>query len=291
MARPAEALRRAARRLDDLDALVDLIADRRLVLIGEATHGTHEFYAIRAELTRRLIERHGFSAVAVEADWPDASRVNRYVRGSGDDTGPEEALGGFTRFPRWMWRNADVADRLDALLRHLGRRTDHPRVVVWEHNSHIGDARATEMGWRGELNVGQLARERHGNEEVALVGFTTHDGTVTAASDWDLPPRRRRVVPALPDGYERLLHETGLGDFWLWLDHGTPAAAALDDPRLERAIGVVYRPESERASHWFRAHLPTQFDAVIHVDRSTAVVPLDPFEAGEEPPETYPTAV
>ncbi|MBN1529395.1 MAG: erythromycin esterase family protein [Thermoleophilaceae bacterium] len=417
----------------DHDELLRLVAGARVVLLGESTHGTHEFYRQRAVITKRLIEEHGFSAIAVEADWPDAYRANRWVHGGGDDPDAERALAGFKRFPTWMWRNADVldligwlrahneraehpagfygldlyslfrsieaviaylaevdppaaerarsrfgcfdrfeesqayghavargvsepcrqgvvrqllelqrssgdylrrdgvaaedeqfyaeenarlvldaeeyyrsmfdgaaaswnlrdrhmADTLDRLLAHLDRRDGEARVVVWAHNSHVGDARSTEMGRRGELNLGQLARERHGSA-VRLVGFTTYDGTVSAASDWDAPVERRRVNPALPGSYEALFHELQLPAFWLPL--GTREAAMLEEPRLERAIGVIYRPETERASHYFGASLTGQFDAVVHIDSTRAVEPLErtlTWQRGE-PPETYPTAL
>jgi erythromycin esterase-like protein len=420
---------------DDYDRLLDFVGDSSVVLLGEASHGTHEFYRERALITRRLIEERGFSAVAVEADWPDAYRVNRYVRGAPDDADAEEALGGFRRFPTWMWRNAEVldfvgwlrahnehaagkgagfygldlyslyasidevirylarvdpgsaarareryacfeqfgheqaygraatlgitescrravvaqlgelqrsgdaymrrdghaaedelfyaeqnarliasaeeyyrsmfadhgtswnlrdrhmADTLVRLRAHLARHGDPVRIVVWEHNSHIGDARATEMGRRGELNVGQLARERWSGR-VALVGFTTYEGTVTAASTWDAPAERKGVRPALAGSYEALFHEAGKPRFLLDLTSGE-AARALKRPMLERAIGVIYRPETERMSHYFEASLADQFDAVIHIDETRAVEPLERTAGWElgEPPETYPTAL
>jgi erythromycin esterase-like protein len=186
-----------------------------------------------------------------------------------------------------------MADTLDALLAHLARTAGRARVVVWAHNSHLGDARATEMGQRGELNLGQVTRERYGDAAV-LVGFSTHDGTVTAASDWDAPAERKRVRPALPGSYEALFHATGLPRFLLPLRDDEATASALREPRLERAIGVIYRPETERQSHYFHARLPEQFDAVLHFDTTRAVEPLEPtagWHAGEEAPETYPFAV
>ena len=421
----------------DFNPLMDRVGDARIVLLGEASHGTHEFYRIRAEITKRLIREQGFAAVAVEADWPDAYRVNRYVRGRGTDTDAEAALGGFLRFPTWMWRNADVldfvgwlrdhnaerrdqvgfygldlyslhasmqavleylekvdpeaarraarrygcfdhfgidpqeygyatafglapscerevltqlvelraaaatyagrdgrlepddlffaeqnakvvrsaeeyyremfrsrtgswnlrdqhmADTLNALRRYLETQGPRSKVVVWAHNSHLGDARATEMGASGELNLGQLVREQYGHEAV-LVGFTTWSGTVTAASDWNAPVERKHVRPALPDSYEALFHESGR-NFYLDLGGPAPLVAALDPPRLERAIGVIYRPETERMSHYFHAHLTRQFDAVFHYDHTRAVEPLDRtagWERGEpELPETYPSAL
>jgi erythromycin esterase-like protein len=434
-------LRRRARVLTgsagDYDGLLDLIGDTRFVLLGEASHGTHEFYRERARITRRLIEEKDFRIVTVEADWPDAYRVDRYVRGVGHDAEAVEALGDFKRFPAWMWRNADVLDFLawlrtrndevsederagfygldlyslhasiEAILEYLDRvdpaaaarareryacfdhsredsaaygyaaafglaascedevvaqlldlrrraaeyarqdgrvaaeaffaaeqnarlvrnaeqyyramfrgrdeswnlrdthmaetlealvaRFDRPqrraKAIVWAHNSHLGDARATAMGARGELNLGQLVRERHGRD-ATLVGFTTSHGTVTAASDWGGPAERKRVRPALPGSYEAVFHEAELPAFVLALREPV-LAEALAGPRLERAIGVIYLPRTERVSHYFRAALPEQFDAVIHIDETRALAPLERtagWEAGE-PPETYPWAV
>jgi erythromycin esterase-like protein len=163
-------------------------------------------------------------------------------------------------------------------------------VVVWEHNSHVGDARATELGWSGELNVGQLARTAWG-DDCLLVGFTTDHGTVTASSEWGGPAERKRVRPALDGSYESLLHLAGPGQFFVPL--GCQAPVALRSPRLERAIGVIYRPETERRSHWFRARMSQQFDAVFHIDETTAVTPMERtarWDAGE-PPETYPSGL
>jgi erythromycin esterase-like protein len=442
----SNAVREAAHTLTgastDYDQLIRLIDDARFVLLGEASHGTHEFYRERAQITKRLITEKGFTAVAVEADWPDAYRVNDYVRGRGKDTESVDALAGFKRFPTWMWRNADVldfvgwlrahndalpptaakvgfygldlyslhasmeavlgyldkidpeaakraryryscfdhfgedtqaygyaagfgltetcenevvgqlvelrrraaeyasrdgrvaedefffaeqnarlvknaeeyyrsmfrgrvsswnlrdqhmADTLDALVAHQERQGQHPKVVVWEHNSHLGDARATQMGEGGELNVGQLVRERHGSEAL-LVGFTTCTGTVTAATDWDAPAERKRVRAALPESYEALFHTVGVPRFLLPLRDGGQASASLREPRLERAIGVIYRPETERQSHYFYARLPDQFDAVLHFDETRAVEPLERTarwqkEETGEAPETYPSGM
>lgn len=422
----------------DFDPLLAMVGDSRFVLIGEASHGTHEFYRIRAEITKRLICEKGFSAVAVEADWPDAYRVNRYIQARGDDADATQALGGFKRFPQWMWRNADVADfvgwlrghndahatvppvgfygldlysmhaSMDAVLsylravdpeaairaqqryacfehfgedpqaygyattlgmsasceneviaqlvelqnssgkylvedgaraaddlffaeqnarvvrnaeryyramfgnraqswnlrdRHMAATLDHlssflqfdrrnPKIVVWAHNSHLGDARATDMSRRGELNVGQLVRELWG-QAALLVGFTTYSGTVTAASDWDEPAERKTVRPALEDSYEALFHAIGIQNFFLNLRGNNEAVLGLRKPRLERAIGVIYRPETERLSHYFQARLPHQFDAMFHYDVTRAVEPLELtglWERGELP-ETYPSTL
>ncbi|HEY9671765.1 MAG TPA: erythromycin esterase family protein, partial [Waterburya sp.] len=423
---------------NDYEPLMELIGDARFVLIGEASHGTHEFYEQRAEITKRLIQEKGFSAVAVEADWPDAYRVNRYVRGVSDDSRANEALAGFDRFPTWMWRNTVVvnfinwlrdynhslppnatkagfygldlysmyssikavlgylekvdpeaakraryrysciehfgedsqsygyaasvglsescedevvkqlhelqrradeyaqrdsrvaedeffyaqqnarlvknaeeyyrsmfrgrvsswnlrdrhmAETLDQLVAHLDRQGGRTKVVVWAHNSHLGDARATDMGNAGELNVGQLVRQQYGSEAV-LVGFSTYTGTVTAASDWGAPAERKRVRPALSDSYEALFHETRLPCFLLTLRQDGLVVQGLRKSRLERAIGVIYLPQSERISHYFHARLANQFDAMIHLDETRAIEPLEPtahWETGEAP-ETYPFA-
>src|SRR5712692_4861336 len=383
--------------VNDYDALLDRIGGARFVLIGEASHGTHEFYYERAVITKRLIREKGFSAVAVEADKKDAYEVNRYVRAASAATDAEEALRGFVRFPSWMWRNTVVVDfvewlrghndslapksaktgfygldlyslyssiravieylekvdpaaarrarsryscfehfhesteaygynagfgltesceqdvvnqlvelqqragdlaqrdghipedeyffaeqnarlvrtaeqyyrtmfqgrisswnlrdrhmaeTLERLASHLTRKTGRAKIVVWEHNSHLGDARATEMGRSGEFNVGQLVRERYGRESV-LVGLTTYSGTVTATSDWDRPAERKRVRPALRESYEAVLHDVGLPQYSLVLAPGEEHTTALSEPRLERAIGVIYRPQTERQSHYF----------------------------------------
>lgn len=420
----------------DYDPLMELIGDSHFVLLGEASHGTHDFYHSRARITEWLIGEKGFSAVAIEGDWPDAYRANRYVQGRGNDQDAVEALESFKRFPTWMWRNADVMEfvswlrehndklpkrtpkvgfygldlyslhasaravlefldkadpegarraryryscfehfgedtqaygyaasfglskscedeavsqllemrkraadlasrdghsdpdaffiaeqnarvvkdaehyyrtmfrsqvgswnlrdqhmfeTLEALASHLGSKA---KIVVWAHNSHIGDARATEMGSSGELNIGQLARQRYGND-AKLVGFTTYTGTVTAAPEWDAPAERKLVRPALDESYEGLFHVTGIPRFLIILRGSNWFSRVLDQARLERAIGVVYLPESERISHYFSACLGDQFDAVIHLDETRAVEPLErtsQWLTGELP-ETYPFAV
>jgi erythromycin esterase-like protein len=419
-----------------LNRVVDLIDDARLVLLGEASHGTHEFYRARADITRELITHHGFNLIAVEADWPDAHRAHRWIRLSNRDATAEEALADFTRFPRWMWRNtvvvdflqwlrdwntsrplqaqaafygldlyslhrsiecvlqylqtidpdaarlarhryscfdvfgedvqaygyatsvglssscedgvvaqlvdlrkraADYATRdgrvaaddyfvaeqnarvvqnaemyyrtmfrgnveswnvrdqhmmstLEALLAHVSRTNGAARAVVWAHNSHLGDARATSRSARGELNLGQLTRQRFPNQ-CRLIGFTTHSGTVTAASNWDNPAHLMVVRPSIPGSYERLFHEVGLPAFLLPLTD-PDLRSALTGPRLERAIGVIYRPDTERASHYFHARLPHQFDAIIHIDTTSAVRPLETWSRHEvDLPETYPSGV
>jgi erythromycin esterase-like protein len=191
----------------------------------------------------------------------------------------------------WNLRDRHMAGTLDALVEHLDHQLQRAKVVVWEHNSHVGDARATGMSRRGELNVGQLARQRYGND-CLLVGFTTFDGTVTAATDWGGPAERKRVRPASVDSHEAFLHESGVKQFWL-----DTAQAAVHDalavPRAERAIGVIYRPQTERASHYFEARLAEQFDAVIHLDHTNALEPLERsglWDRGE-PPETFPSGI
>lgn len=407
---------------------MDLIGNARFVLLGEASHSTHDFYQHRAEITKRLIQEKGFTAVALEADWPDAYRVNRYVRGAREDPTALEALAGFQRFPAWMWRNRVVlefvnwlrdynqalpaaatragfygldlyslytsmaavlryleqvdpeaaqrarsryacfehfgedsqsygyaaslgvaqscedqvvnqllelqqhateyaqqdsripedeyfyaeqnawlvknaeeyyrsmfrgqvsswnlrdrhmADTLDRLVSHLERQGRRPKVVLWAHNSHLGDARATNMGQMGELNLGQLLRERYDREAV-LVGFSTYTGTVTAASDWGGPTELKQVRPALPQSYEALFHQVSYRRFFLNLREDSPAVAGLQQQRLERAIGVIYLPQTERVSHYFSAQLPGQFDALIHLDTTRAVEPLDRPTAWED---------
>ncbi|AFZ66187.1 erythromycin esterase family protein [Deinococcus peraridilitoris] len=431
---------------DDYGDLLEAIGDARFVLVGEASHGTHEFYRERARITRRLIEERGFTAVLVEADWPDAYRVNRYVRApalegesESSDGSALDALGDFQRFPQWMWRNEDVlhfvewlrehntrhaqqgsvgfygmdlyslhrsmeavvqyldrvdpeaarrareryacfedfghegqtyglytshgsepcegaavaqlvelqrrepeltaagalahdehfyaeqnarlaqnaegyyramyrgrneswnlrdthmADTLDALAEHLESQGQRARIVVWAHNSHLGDARATQMGRGGELNVGQLVRERHPGE-VYNIGFSTYTGTVMAADDWGERPKRKRVRPGLRGSYEELLHEVAAHlpspNFWVNLRDTNSGTQVLREERLQRAIGVIYRPETERWSHYFHASLPEQFDAILHFDETDAVVPLDAPRANRDEealPDTFPT--
>ena len=425
--------------ISDYDPLLEFIGEARFVLIGEASHGTHEFYRERAQITKRLIREKGFTGVAVEADFPDANRLNRYVNGSDVDADAVEAMGSFERFPAWMWRNADVLDfigwlrshnddllenqrktgfygldlyslhaSIDAVLTYLQKidpegaararmryscfdhfgkdsqrygyatglgisescesevvsqltelhersielarrdgqvaaddffyaeqnarlvknaehyyrmmyrsdvsswnlRDQHmmetlvaldshlsdpnkkAKIVVWEHNSHLGDARATEMGKSGEWNVGQLARERYGNESV-LIGFTTHAGTVTAATDWGGSAERKNVRPSLAGSYESIFHHTGMDRFLLLMPQGSPLSETLKSPRLERAIGVIYRPDTERQSHYFHSSLSRQFDAVIHIDETRAVEPLErtvKWDEGEVL-ETFPSGI
>lgn len=419
----SEAIRSAATPFDlptaDYSELLHSAAEKEFVLLGEASHGTYEFYAARVEISKRLILDHGLTAIAIEGDWPAAERVNRYIRWQGVDNNANEALSDFKRFPLWMWRNTVILDfviwlrkhnenlpheqqvgfygldmysmyesiaavleyldqidpeagakarerykcldhigneqqygygvtlgqrpscedevveqllalreksmsyvepgdstaedeqfkaeqnarlvhsaenyyrqmfdprantwnvrdthmieTLDSLHQHLSKRLQRPaKIAVWEHNSHLGDARATYMAQRGQHNVGQLARERYG-DRCMLVGFTTYTGTVTAASHWDGPARSKRVRPALENSIENALHCTGIKQLYLPLTGDV--ANRLQEPLLERAIGVIYLPESERVSHYFDCLVPEQFDALIHFDETCALEPLDP---------------
>jgi erythromycin esterase-like protein len=190
----------------------------------------------------------------------------------------------------WNLRDRHMADTLEHLVGFLTGQ-GRAKIVVWEHNSHLGDARATEMGNRGEINVGQLVRERY-KDQAVLIGFSTYGGTVTAASDWGAPAERKRVRPALEESYESLFHKAGPRHFLLNLRDAR--LEALREPRLERAIGVVYRPESERVSHYFHADLPAQFDAMLHFDETRAVKPLERaagWQEDQEAPETFPSGV
>ena len=194
----------------------------------------------------------------------------------------------------WNLRDMHMFEMLECVHRRLARRIRRPKIVVWAHNSHLGDARATEMGQRrGELNLGQLMREAHGRDAV-LVGFSTHSGSVTAARDWDGPAERMRVQPSLEGSHEALMHATGLGRFLLPLRHaGALQRRLLEEPRLQRAIGVIYRPQSERQSHYFFAQLPLQFDALLHIDTTRALRPLEVLGGwlGDEVPETFPSGM
>jgi erythromycin esterase-like protein len=196
------------------------------------------------------------------------------------------------RVSSWNLRDSHMVETLQALDKHLNGLGGPCRMVVWAHNSHLGDASATEMGDMGECNVGQLARDRWGDEAV-LVGFSTHHGSVTAASEWDGVAERKRVRPGLPGSYEDLFHQGGEERFWLPLRGNEALADLLREKRLQRAIGVIYLPHSERTSHYFQTRLPAQFDAMIHIDATRALEPLVPepiWHAGE-PAETYPTGL
>ncbi|AJE47117.1 erythromycin esterase family protein [Celeribacter indicus] len=415
-------LREAAEPLPQVDdpafaRMFDRWADARVLLLGEASHGTAEFYRARAAITRHMIEHHGLRIVAVEADWPDAAAIDAHIRHRHTPSGEAP----FQRFPTWMWRNTEIAalvgwmrdwnagrapeDRvafrgldlysltasIRAVLAYLeevdpeaaaiardrygclapwadrpaayGRAALHghstceeavveqcralldrdrpdgdalldatqnarlvaaaeryyrtmyrggaaawnlrdthmfntlcqlleaggpeAKAIVWAHNSHIGDARATDMGWRrDEVNIGQLCRERFGSG-AQLIGFGTHGGTVAAASDWDAPMEVKRITPSRADSYERLCHETGHPRFLLETGSDAGLAEKLSEPRLERFIGVIYRPATEFQSHYAEAVLPEQFDGWVWFDETRALTPLGP-EARHGPDDTWP---
>jgi len=327
----ADAIRAAAHELTgapgDFDALLDRIGDAGCVLLGESTHGTAQFYAVRAHITKRLIEEQGFRAVAVEADGPDAERADRWTRGAGHDPDAAAALGDFTRFPRWLWRNREVANFLGWLREHSAacpheaiglhgldlpspeswnRRERHMagtlralrtqlaagggtpgKVVVWAHNSHVGDARATEAADLGQLSLGQLAREAYGDDAV-LVGLSTYEGTVTAAPERGAPATTMRVEPAREDAVDALLHATGLANLLLVMGADARVDAALQAMKLQRAIGAIYRPQTERFSHYVFADVTRQFDALVHLDATSALEPLDPEPGGPAAPARGP---
>ncbi|MCL9684961.1 erythromycin esterase family protein [Legionella maioricensis] len=403
------------------DALLDKIGNARFVMIGEASHGTHEFYQARIKITQRLIKERGFMAVAIEGDWPDAYHVHRYLQGKGGSNDAERALEQFKRFPTWMWRNTTMppflcwlrtyndqvtppsqkigfygldlyslnasieavihflmkidpeaarraqqryscfdhvniepqmygylinagikkscineaiaelielqhrafeylrhdgiaaedeyffatqnarlvknaenyyrsmlegqvtswnirdrhmAETLNVLVDHLETRWNKPaKIIIWAHNSHVGDARATEMSERGEVNIGQLVREQYDTHSYSI-GFSTYEGFVSAASDWDEPVQRKKVMPGLPGSYEELFHHIQYKNFLLNLIGNQQLEHFLQLSRLQRAIGVIYRPDTERFSHYFFTHLPYQFDSLIHFDKTNAVQPL-----------------
>lgn len=413
------------------DTLLQKIGDAQIVLLGEATHGTHEFYDMRADITKKLIVEKHFNAIAIEGDWPDAYQVNRYIKQQAF-ANAYEALRIFDRFPTWMWQNIPMVHlvewlahhnrqsttkvgfygidlyslyrSIDAIITYLDNidskraqeardayscfdqfrqdpqqygysvflkltdsckdevvqelkkletlqwqlvqekkassddmfyllqnarvvknsedyyrslfidetknwnlRDTHmmktveeiikhykkqgiskPKIVVWGHNSHIGNASATQMGDQGELNIGQLAKEKFGQDAFSL-GFTTYNGTVSAASNWHMPVERKVVRDALPHSYEHLFHTADSSQFLLMLDDKQIVPETL----LERAIGVVYSPRTERLSHYFYASLAYQFDAVIHYDTTTALEPLEKPEIWirGEVPETYPSGL
>jgi erythromycin esterase-like protein len=444
---------------DSHDLLIEAVRGRargkRFVLIGEASHGTAEFYRIRAEITRHLIVEEEFDAVAVEADWPDAYRVNDFVSGRSNDRDADAALSGFQRFPTWMWRNTEVLafidwlhgfnlgshsftkysgrkkekiqrgeqepvgfygldlysmttsmsavleyldkidpeeafaareryacfgqfindpqaygyaiasgrwdsceeevieqlirlqqkarvytsgdgpfagndyfsaqqnaelvknaeeyyramfrgrpntwnlrdrhmfETLEKLAAHLETRLERePRLIIWAHNSHLGNAAATDMGRRGEINIGQLITEKYGRTGLA-VGFSTSRGTVTAATDWDTPAKTKTIRAPLPGSYEELFSRLEKKSFYLDLTAENEAIDALREERLQRAIGVIYRPETERISHYFHASLPRQFDFMVHIDETEAVIPLSGrmHKRPGEMDETYPSGI
>lgn len=413
---------------DAFGAHFDRFGDAKIVLLGEASHGTSEFYRARAAITRRLIERHNFNIVAVEADWPDAAYIDRYVRHRSATSEERQA---FTRFPSWMWHNEEVAtftewlrqhnaelpfsqhtsfrgldiyslraslfavleyldqidpeaskaarqrygcltpwqsepdlyghavlrkeqdtceeavvEQLQELLKHrieyMAKESEEAyfnatqnarvvraaeqyyrlmyrgstqswnlrdrhmfdtlqqvieakgadaKVVVWAHNSHIGNASATEMGWQGQFNIGELCRTAYGDQAI-LIGFGTHTGSVAAADNWDSPMKIKQIIPSRADSFERIFHETQLPQALIDLRNPQHSNVReyLTQTRLERAIGVIYRPESEYYSHYFKASLAEQFDAYVWFDQTTAVTPL-PSERPHGVPDTYPFGV
>jgi len=236
------------------------------------------------EMQRRAGELAQRDGLIAEDDFFSAEQNARLVRDS------EEYYRTMFRgrISSWNLRDRHMTDTIDALLEHLDRRWGRSRLVVWAHNSHLGDARATEMGRMGEWNVGQLVRRRY-TGQCFLVGFTTYTGTVRAASDWDRPDEAKRVRPALPDSYEDRFHKAGTRRFTLWTKD---AVDFLPKSALERAIGVIYRPQTERISHYFDAELARQFDVVIHVDETRAIDALAHTpEVHVDAPETYPARV
>lgn len=400
--------------------LLEQIGDARIVLLGEATHGTQEFYQTRIQLSKYLIEEKGFHAIAFEADWPHVYPMHRYIQGVTNESTPLMALSEFKRFPQWMWRNATIPPFLDWLkkyntqaeikvglygldlyslndsiqavieflksenpdlakhaiknyscfdhvavdpqlyaylvhtkakkscvqavtaqllemqqhvfnqidqdnlekkerhfyatqnarlvknaehyyralfesreetwnirdqhmgetlqniLSHIENSTQTPaKIIVWAHNSHIGDARATEMGSKGEINLGQIVRE-HFSQTSFHIGFSTYSGKVCAASEWDNPVEVKTIVPGISESYEALFHKLRYKDFILFLHQGKHVEHLLAVSRLQRAIGVIYRPDTERFSHYFFTKLPYQFDALIHFDLTSPLKPLDP---------------
>lgn len=428
-------LTRIAQPLDggarQFDPILERIGEASTVLIGAATHGTREFHRARADLTRQLIADHGFAAVIVEADWPDAYRVNRFVRAEGCDQTASAALADFERFPTWMWRNtvveefvswlryrndnhrvvdragfygmdlfslarsiakvlsflddADPAaatrareryacfdqfeghaelydravglglhpscervavaqlvdmrrraelrlrkdgyaaidqqfqpggpeaeryyramfgsrvsawnlrerhmlDTCEALREHLATHGPGDKLVIWAHNAHVQDARASSWRRHNQVSLGQLMRERHGEDDVVLIGLSTHTGTVTAASSWNEPPTVAELRPSLPGSWERALHELGLPRCFVISDE---AGDALDEERLTRAIGVIHRPQTERESHYVAARLGRQYDVIIHYDETRAVQPLERWPICEAlaEPVSYPFGV
>ena len=248
------------------------------------------------EVVSQLQELQAHAADYVQHDGPDAADALFHARQNARLVMNAEAYYRTMcrgRISSWNLRDRHMAEMLEALAQHLSQTNGKPaKIVVWEHNSHIGDARATEVGAQGEWTVGQLARQRYGHQ-TRLIGLTTYQGTVTAASDWNSPVERKRVRPALSGSYEHVFHQSGVERFMLPLIERNRAATALTTPRLERAIGVIYRPDTERHSHYFLASLPRQFDAVLHFDRTRALKPLEwtsHWETGEAP-ETFPAGV
>ena len=431
----SDGLKHIARPLEsdkDLDALLDAVGNARFVLLGEASHGTSEFYTWRTRISKRLIEERGFSFIAVEGDWPDCYRVNRYVKHMADSGDSAlDVLHAFERWPTWMWANREVIElvewlrahnrriaserqvgfygldvyslwdsmravteyleRIDPKLAAAARRAyncfepyaedvqeyaratalvptscedeaiavlrelrvnapqfredgregffnaeqnalvaknaelyyrtmvrggpsswnvrDHhmvetldrlfehhgPRAkaIVWEHNTHIGDARFTDMARAGMVNVGQLVRQGREREGVLLAGFGTHRGTVIAAEEWGAPMERMRVPPARAGSFEEAMYDAAVGDALLLFDSDDERRIPeLYEPLGHRAIGVVYDPRAERWGNYVPTIVPRRYDAFLYIDETRAVDPLHmPVHIGGEPPETYPSGV
>ena len=412
----------------DLDPLLERIAGARVVLLGEASHGTSEFYTWRHRISARLVAEHGFRFIGVEGDWPDCYRLNRYVKGYPAEGGARQVLHAFDRWPTWMWANEEVValgewlrqwnsdqpaerqagfygldvyslfDSMAAVISYLKRvdpqaaakarkaygcfdpyendvqdyamstmvlptgcedeavrmltdlrsrerdygdgdpeaffdaeqnalvarnaeryyramvrggsaswnvRDTHmmetlerllehhgpdSKAIVWEHNTHVGDARATDMARVGMVNVGQLARERWG-DEVAIVGFSSYAGSVIAGAEWGAPMRSIPVPEGREGSWEALLHAAGAEDKILFTEQMDDVQGALE-PRGHRAIGVVYNPEHERYGNYVPSVLPYRYDAVIHIDRSTALHPLHmEVHPDGDAPETFPSGM
>ncbi len=259
----------------DYSSLLDKIGDARFVMLGEATHGTHEFYKARIEITKQLIEQKGFMAVAIEGDWTDAYRVHCYLQGKGSPKDAETYYRSMFNghISSWNIRDMHMSETVNVLIDHLEHRFKQPaKIIIWAHNSHVGDARATEMGEQGEVNIGQLLREQY--IDTYSIGFSTHEGFVTAASNWDEPAECKKITPGFAESYEELFHQLAYKNFILHLIGNETLEHVLKIPRLQRAIGVIYRPETERLSHYFFTRLPYQFDSLIHFDKTTALQAL-----------------
>jgi erythromycin esterase-like protein len=281
-----EGARRARERYGCFDHFSDDSAYGYAAGIGLSPSCETEVVAQLVELRRRAAEYASRDGRVAAEELFSAEQNARLVRNA--EQYYRSMFGG--RVESWNLRDMHMMETLQALLQWTDAHGSPARAVVWAHNSHLGDARATEMAGRGELNLGQLARQAFGRG-ICAIGFTTHGGTVTAARDWDDPVERRRIVPSLEGSYERLFHETDVDRFFLDLA-GEPVRSALMPSRLERAIGVIYRPDTERASHYFRARLPEQFDVLIHVDVTRALTPLERWAREEmDVPETYPTGM
>ena len=423
----------------DLDPLLEQIGDASIVLLGEATHGTKEFYTLRTQITKRLIQEKGFRAICVEGDFPACYNINRYIQHFNGIDSVEKALEDFKRFPTWMWANVEIVklitwlrewnkekefinrtgfygldlyslyesieavidylttidpkaaqkafdrygcfdfahpdaqkyghlsamddrygcrdivveqlkelqtkayqytkdkgvlaqekqfyaeqnahiivdaehyyrslffatspyswnirdnhmfDTLQQIIHYYQTIGKNQKMIVWAHNSHLGNAQATYMSSRGKINIGQLVKETYGNDAISI-GFTTYDGHVTAASNWGESPQCKKVNPALAESYEWLFHQVGIPNFYLNLSHAKSSMPELNNTRLERAIGVLYLPSTERQNHYFTAQLLDQFDALIHIDTSHALEPIKKVEGWADPevPETYPFGV